>query len=116
MMLPTQPTAGFIMVETDFTFAFFKNDLDGPTHAAEVHQFQHGDVLLSAFTNYITAEEATSLPVYKLDNVDPVFLSLMKVKSSSISASLASSGIGTSGKLDAYAATAASSRCVLLTC
>jgi hypothetical protein len=28
MMMPAQPTAGFIVIETDFTFAFFEDDLD----------------------------------------------------------------------------------------
>src|SRR5688572_13351461 len=37
MVMPTQPTAGFIMVEAEFAFAFFKNDFDRPTHAAETN-------------------------------------------------------------------------------
>ena len=44
MVMPTQPTAGFIMVEADFTFAFFKNDFDRPTHAAETNQVKQGGV------------------------------------------------------------------------
>ena len=44
MVVPAQPTAGFIVVETDFAFAFFEDDFDGPTHAADAHQFKQGDV------------------------------------------------------------------------
>jgi len=28
MVMPTQPTAGFIVIETDLAFAFFKDDFD----------------------------------------------------------------------------------------
>ena len=32
MVMPAQPTARFVMVQTDLAFVFFKNDLDGPAH------------------------------------------------------------------------------------
>src|SRR5512136_933295 len=44
MMMPAQPTARFIVVETDFALAFFEDDLDRPTHAADANQFEQGDV------------------------------------------------------------------------
>ena len=44
MMMPAQPTAGFIVIETDFPFAFFKDDLDRPAHSADAHQVQQVDV------------------------------------------------------------------------
>src|SRR4030067_22299 len=42
MVMPAQPTAGFIVIETDLAFAFFKDDFDGPTHAAYAHQVEQG--------------------------------------------------------------------------
>ena len=44
MMMPTQPTANFVVVETDFTFGFFVNDFDGPTHTANTYKFDQGSV------------------------------------------------------------------------
>src|SRR3972149_9437632 len=38
MMMPAKPATHFVMVETDFAFGFFKNDFDGPTHAADTHK------------------------------------------------------------------------------
>ncbi len=63
------------------------------------------DSLLGAFPDHIPAEEAAGLPVYERDDVDPLFLSPIKVNSSSISASLISSGMGTATKFSACAAT-----------
>lgn len=59
------------------------------------------DSLLGAFP----AQEAAGLPVYERDDVDPLFLSPIKVNSSSISASWISSGMGTATKFSACAAT-----------
>jgi hypothetical protein len=42
MMMPAKPTAHFVMIETDFAFGFFKNDFNGPTHAADAHQLDQG--------------------------------------------------------------------------
>ena len=61
--------------------------------------------LLGAFPNHIPTEEAAGLSVYERDDVDPLFLSPIKVNSSSISASLTSSGMGTASNLSACAAT-----------
>src|SRR3989337_3642167 len=44
MMMPAQPTAGFIVVESDFALAFFEDDRDRPTHAADAHQIQQREV------------------------------------------------------------------------
>jgi hypothetical protein len=63
------------------------------------------DSLLGAFPDHIPAEETAGVPIYERDDVDSVFLSPIKVNNSSISASLTSSGMGTSGKLAACAAT-----------
>ena len=63
------------------------------------------DGLLGAFPGHIPAQEAAGLSVYKRDDVDPLFLSPIKVNSSSISASLTSSGMGTAAKFSACAAT-----------
>ena len=38
-MMPAQPTAQFVLVQTDFAFGFFKNDFNRPTHATNTHQF-----------------------------------------------------------------------------
>ena len=32
MVMPTQPTAGFVMIQTNFAFIFFKNNLNWPPH------------------------------------------------------------------------------------
>jgi hypothetical protein len=61
------------------------------------------DGLLGAFPDHIPAEKAAGMPIYECDDVDPVFLSPIKVNSSSISASFTSSGLGASGKLSACA-------------
>jgi hypothetical protein len=50
------------------------------------------DSLLGALPDHIPAEKAAGLPVYMRDDVDPLFLSPVKVNNSSISASLISSG------------------------
>ena len=42
--MPAQPTASFIVVQTDFTLAFFKEGLDWPAHTAETHKVLQGDV------------------------------------------------------------------------
>src|SRR3972149_7559225 len=42
MMMPAEPTAHFVMVETDFAFGFLKNDPNGPTHAADAHELDQG--------------------------------------------------------------------------
>ena len=55
------------------------------------------DGLLSAFPDHFPAQEAACLPIYDGGDVDPVFLSPMKVNNSSISASLNYSGTGASG-------------------
>ena len=66
----------------------------------------HGlDSLLGTFPDHIPAEEAAGLPVYERDDVDPLFLSPIKVNSSSISGSLISLGMGTVPKFSASAAT-----------
>src|SRR5258708_8967815 len=38
VMMPSQPRAGLIMVETDLAFAFFDEGFDGPTQTAEAHK------------------------------------------------------------------------------
>ena len=43
MKMPAAPTARFIMVKTDLTFAFFKQGFDGPAQAAEPNQFGQGE-------------------------------------------------------------------------
>lgn len=63
------------------------------------------DSLQGAFPDHSPAKEAAGLPVYECDDVDPLFLSPIKVNSSSISASLISSGMGTASKFSACAAT-----------
>ena len=60
--------------------------------------YQVLDGLLDAFPDHIPAEKAAGLPIYDRDDVDPVFLSPIKVNSSSISASFTSSCMGVSGK------------------
>ena len=60
---------------------------------------------LSALPDYLPAQITARLPIYDRDDVDPVFLLPIKVKSSSISAALTSLGTGASGKLAALALT-----------
>lgn len=61
--------------------------------------------LLSSFPDDLEAEIATGNPIYNRKDVDLVFFSPMKVKSSSISASLTSPGTGGSGNWAARALT-----------
>ena len=42
VVMPTDPTAHFIMIKTDFAFGFFENCFDGPAHAAEAHELNQG--------------------------------------------------------------------------
>lgn len=42
--MPTDPTAHFVVIETDFAFGFFEHSFDGPTHAADADQFHQGCV------------------------------------------------------------------------
>src|SRR5688572_9162427 len=42
MVMPAQPTAGFIMIEAEFPFTFFKDDFDRPAQPAETNQLQQG--------------------------------------------------------------------------
>ena len=42
MVMPTQPTAHFVMVKTDFAFGFFENGFDRPTHAADADELDQG--------------------------------------------------------------------------
>lgn len=60
-----------------------------------IHHVLEG--LLSAFPDYFPAQEAACLSIYDGGDVDPVFLSPIKVNNSSISAALTCSGIGVSG-------------------
>lgn len=41
VMLPADPTAHFVVIETDFAFGFFEHGFDGPTHAADADEFDH---------------------------------------------------------------------------
>src|SRR5688500_19346616 len=43
MVMPTQPTAQFVVVEADFAFGFLKNDFNRPTHPTDAHQFEQGN-------------------------------------------------------------------------
>ena len=63
------------------------------------------DDCLSAFPDHFPAQITARLSVYEGEDVDPVFLWPIKVKSSSISASFTSSGMGASGKWAAWALT-----------
>jgi len=56
---------------------------------------------LSAYPDYRPAQNTSGFAVYNSQNVDPVFLSPMNVKISSISASLTSFGTGAFGKASA---------------
>src|SRR3990172_2644841 len=38
MMMPTQPTACFVVVKTDFAFGFFEDGFNRPAHAADAHE------------------------------------------------------------------------------
>src|SRR3972149_728716 len=38
MMMPSLPTAHLVMIQTDFTFGFFKDGFDGPTHPTDPHE------------------------------------------------------------------------------
>ena len=60
---------------------------------------------LSAFPDHFPAQITACSPVYEREDVDPVFLSPIKVNNSSISAVLTSLGTGASGKLAALACT-----------
>jgi len=60
---------------------------------------------LSTLPDDFPAQITARLSVYDRDDVDPVFLSPIKVNNSSISAVLTSLGTGTSGKLAALALT-----------
>ena len=42
MMMPTQPTTHLIMIKADFTFGFFKDGFDWPSHAADAYELDHG--------------------------------------------------------------------------
>src|SRR5271157_4702969 len=39
MMVPTNPAPHLVMIKTDFTFGFFKDRFDGPSHPADPHEF-----------------------------------------------------------------------------
>jgi len=56
---------------------------------------------LSALPNHFPAQNAARISIYERDDVDPVFLSPMKVNNSSISAVLTCSGTGASGNRSA---------------
>ena len=60
---------------------------------------------LSALPNHFPAQITAGAPIYKRQDVDPVFLWPIKVNNSSISAVLTSLGSGVSGKLAALACT-----------
>jgi hypothetical protein len=68
-----------------------------------VHQLLNG--WLRALPDHFPAQITARLPIYEREDVDPVFLLPIKVKSSSISAVLTSLGTGASGKLAALALT-----------
>ena len=63
------------------------------------------DGFLGTYPDHRPAQNTTSFAVYDGQNVDSVFLSPMKVKSSSISASLTSVGTGALGKASATSIT-----------
>src|SRR6266542_3988422 len=42
MMVPTEPTACFIVIQTNFAFAFFQSGLDGPAPSAHPNEFRAG--------------------------------------------------------------------------
>lgn len=68
-----------------------------------IHHVLNG--VLCTFPNHFTSQKAASFPIYKGQNIDPVFFSPMKVNNSFISASLTSSGTGAPAKLAACALT-----------
>ena len=68
-----------------------------------VHHLLNG--WLSALPDHFPAQITARLPIHDGQDVDPVFLLPIKVKSSSISAVLTSLGTGASGKLAALALT-----------
>src|SRR5712692_8599903 len=41
VMMPTQPTACFIVVEADLAFAFFKEGFNGPTQTTEADELSY---------------------------------------------------------------------------
>ncbi len=71
------------------------------------HGFIHHllDHCLGTFPDDFIAQKTARRPIYDRDDVDWLFFSPMKVKSSSISASLTSSGTGAVGRLAAFALT-----------
>ena len=42
MVMPTEPTAQFVVVKTDLALAFLEENLDRPTQPTESHQFGEG--------------------------------------------------------------------------
>jgi hypothetical protein len=71
------------------------------------HSFIHHllDHCLGTFPDDFISQKTTCRPIYDRDDVDRLFFSPMKVKSSSISAFFTSSGTGASGKRPAFALT-----------
>jgi hypothetical protein len=67
--------------------------------------YQFLEVWLRPFPDHFPTQKAARLPVYEGEEVDPVFLLPIKVKSSSISAVLTSLGTGASGRRAALALT-----------
>lgn len=63
------------------------------------------DNLLCTFPDHFVAQKTACSSIYDGDDVDLLFFSPMKVKSSSISASLTSVGTGALGKLAAFSLT-----------
>ena len=61
------------------------------------------DHRLGTFPDYFVAQKTARRPIYDRDEVDRLFFSPMNVKSSSISATLTSSGTAACGKLLAFA-------------
>ncbi len=42
MVMPAQPTARFVLVQTNFAFVLLKNNLDRPSHPANAHELVQG--------------------------------------------------------------------------
>src|SRR3990170_1074571 len=42
MMMPAKPAAHLVVVETNFSFGFFENGFDRPTHSAEAYKLDQG--------------------------------------------------------------------------
>src|SRR5271157_5590510 len=42
MVMPTQPTAHLVVIKPDFTFSFFKDGFDWPSHSADADKLDHG--------------------------------------------------------------------------